>query len=46
VLDSRHFANVRVDTPPVEPLDFRRRPGGADDFIHENFRWNVQATST
>lgn len=41
ILDSRHFVNVLVDTPPVEPLDFRRRRGG-DGFVPENLKWNVQ----
>lgn len=42
VIDSRHFVNVLVDTTPVTPLDFRRRPGSANGFIPENFKWNVQ----
>src|ERR1700681_675641 len=28
VIDSRHFVNVLVDTPPIDPLDFRTKAGG------------------
>jgi hypothetical protein len=41
VLDNRHYFNVLVDTPPIEPLDFRRRATEAG-FVPENFRWNIQ----
>ena len=40
-IDSTHFFNVLVDTAPVEPLDFRRRPTDAG-FVPENLRWNIQ----
>ncbi|PYS52080.1 MAG: hypothetical protein DMF68_02640 [Acidobacteria bacterium] len=40
-IDSTHFFNVLVDTAPVEPLDFRRRPTTAG-FVPENLRWNIQ----
>lgn len=41
ILDSRHYFNVLVDTPPIEPLDFRRRSMDAG-FVPENLRWNLQ----
>ncbi|HKC65565.1 MAG TPA: TonB-dependent receptor, partial [Pyrinomonadaceae bacterium] len=40
-IDSTHFFNVLVDTAPIEPLDFRRRPTTAG-FVPENLRWNIQ----
>jgi hypothetical protein len=42
VIDSRHYFNVLVDTPPIEPLDFRKRAGGEAGFVPENLKWNVQ----
>ncbi len=42
VLDSHHFVNVLVDTPPIEPLDFRRRASTEAGFVPENLKWNVQ----
>ncbi len=42
VIDSHHFVNVLVDTPPVEPLDFRRRSSNDAGFVPENLRWNIQ----
>ena len=42
VIDSHHFVNVLVDTPPIEPLDFRKRGGGEAGFVPENLKWNVQ----
>jgi hypothetical protein len=42
VIDSRHYFNVLVDTPPIEPLDFRTRAGGEAGFVPENLKWNVQ----
>ncbi len=42
VIDSTHFVNVLVDTPPIEPLDFRMRAGGEAGFVPENLKWNVQ----
>jgi hypothetical protein len=42
VIDSHHFVNVLVDTPPIEPLDFRQRAGGEAGFVPENLKWNVQ----
>jgi hypothetical protein len=41
IIDSRHYSNVLIDTPPVEPLDFRRRSTDAG-FVPENLRWNIQ----
>ena len=41
VIDSRHLVNVLVDTPPVEPLDFRDRTSEAG-FVPENLKGNVQ----
>ncbi|MDQ3818588.1 MAG: TonB-dependent receptor, partial [Acidobacteriota bacterium] len=40
-IDTTHYFNVLVDTAPVEPLDFRRRPANAG-FVPENLRWNIQ----
>jgi hypothetical protein len=42
VIDSHHYFNVLVDTPPIEPLDFRRKAGGEAGFVPENLKWNVQ----
>ena len=42
IIDSRHYFNVLVDTPPIEPLDFRRRAGTDAGFVPENLRWNLQ----
>jgi hypothetical protein len=42
VIDSHHFLNVLVDTPPIEPLDFRRRAGSEAGFVPENLKWNIQ----
>jgi hypothetical protein len=42
VIDSHHFVNVLVDTPPIEPLDFRRRAGSEAGFVPENLKWNIQ----
>jgi hypothetical protein len=42
VIDSRHYFNVLVDTPPIEPLDFRNRAGGEAGFVPENLKWNIQ----
>ena len=42
ILDSVHYVNVLVDTPPIEPLDFRRRSGADAGFVPGNLRWNVQ----
>ena len=42
VIDSHHFVNVLVDTPPIEPLDFRRRAGSEAGFVPENLKWNFQ----
>ncbi len=42
VIDSHHFQNVLVDTPPIEPLDFRRRAGSEAGFVPENLKWNIQ----
>jgi Carboxypeptidase regulatory-like domain/TonB-dependent Receptor Plug Domain len=42
VIDSRFFVNVLVDTPPIEPLDFRTKAGGEAGFVPENLKWNVQ----
>jgi Carboxypeptidase regulatory-like domain/TonB-dependent Receptor Plug Domain len=42
VIDSHHFVNVLVDTPPIEPLDFRKRAGSEAGFVPENLKWNVQ----
>jgi hypothetical protein len=42
VIDSHHFVNVLVDTSPIEPLDFRKRPDGEAGFVPENLKWNVQ----
>jgi hypothetical protein len=42
VIDSHHFFNVLVDTPPIEPLDFRRRAGSDAGFVPENLKWNIQ----
>src|SRR5437660_50030 len=42
VIDSNHFVNVLVDTPPIEPLDFRMRVGGEAGFVPEHLKWNVQ----
>ena len=41
-IDSHHYFNVLVDTPPIEPLDFRRRAGSEAGFVPENLKWNVQ----
>ncbi|MBV8858934.1 MAG: TonB-dependent receptor [Acidobacteria bacterium] len=46
VLDRRHFANVLVDTKPVEPLDFRRGANTDAGFVPENLRWNIQLDQT
>src|SRR6266404_4113730 len=42
LVDSHHFVNVLVDTPPIAPLDFRRRSGLDAGFVPENLRWNLQ----
>src|SRR6266481_4400925 len=42
VIDSNHFVNVLVDTPPIEPLDFRKRAGGEAGFVPQNLKWNLQ----
>lgn len=42
ILDSRHYFNVLVDTPPIDPLDFRRRATRDAGFVPENLRWNLQ----
>jgi len=42
VLDSRHYFNVLVDTPPIEPLNFRHQASAEAGFVPENLRWNVQ----
>jgi hypothetical protein len=42
VIDSHYFVNVLVDTPPIEPLDFRKRPSGESGFVPENLKWNAQ----
>ena len=42
VLDSHHFFNVLVDTPPIEPLDFRRKANHDAGFVPENLKWNIQ----
>ena len=42
IIDSHHFVNILVDTPPIEPLDFRRRPGSDAGFVPENLKWNIQ----
>jgi len=42
ILDSHHFFNVLVDTPPIEPLDFRRKIVGDVGFVPENVKWNIQ----
>src|SRR5258708_4622490 len=42
IIDSHHFVNVLVDTPPIEPLDFRIRVGREAGFVPENLKWNVQ----
>lgn len=42
VLDSHHFVNVLVDTPPIEPLDFRRKADRHAGFVPENLKWNIQ----
>jgi hypothetical protein len=42
IIDSHHFVNVLVDTPPIEPLDFRVRAGSEAGFVPENLKWNVQ----
>jgi Carboxypeptidase regulatory-like domain/TonB-dependent Receptor Plug Domain/TonB dependent receptor-like, beta-barrel len=42
VIDSHHFVNVLVDTPPIEPLDFRRRASSEAGFVPENLKWNIQ----
>jgi hypothetical protein len=42
IVDSHHFVNVLVDTPPIEPLDFRVRAGSEAGFVPENLKWNVQ----
>src|SRR5262249_31469947 len=41
-LDSRHYFNVLVDTPPIEPLNFRRQASTHAGFVPENLRWNIQ----
>jgi len=42
IFDSRHYVNVLVDTPPIEPLNFRRKASADAGFVPENLRWNVQ----
>lgn len=42
VIDSHHFVNVLVDTPPIEPLDFRKRGSKDAGFVPQNLRWNIQ----
>ncbi|PYS72722.1 MAG: hypothetical protein DMF73_07480 [Acidobacteria bacterium] len=42
IIDSHHFVNILVDTPPIEPLDFRRRPSRDAGFVPENLKWNIQ----
>jgi hypothetical protein len=42
VLDSHHFFNVLVESPPIEPLDFRRNADGDVGFVPENLKWNIQ----
>jgi hypothetical protein len=46
VIDSVHYFNVLVDTPPIEPLDFRKRAGGEAGFVPENLKWNIQLDQT
>jgi len=42
VVDRHHFVNVLVDTPPIAPLDFRRRSSLDAGFVPQNLRWNLQ----
>jgi hypothetical protein len=42
VLESHHFVNVLVDTPPIEQLDFRKRSAPDAGFVPENLKWNIQ----
>jgi Carboxypeptidase regulatory-like domain/TonB-dependent Receptor Plug Domain len=42
IIDNHHFVNVLVDTPPIEPLDFRVRAGTEAGFVPENLKWNLQ----
>lgn len=42
VVSSHHFVNVLVDSPPIEPLDFRKRGNNQAGFVPENMRWNIQ----
>jgi hypothetical protein len=42
VADSHHFVNVLVDTPPITPLDFRKKSSMDAGFVPENLRWNLQ----
>ncbi|PYS41883.1 MAG: hypothetical protein DMF71_10415, partial [Acidobacteria bacterium] len=42
VIDSHHYFNVLVDSPPIEPLDFRRKAGADAGFVPQNLKWNVQ----
>jgi hypothetical protein len=42
VLNSRHYFNVLVDTPPIEPLNFRSKASLDAGFVPENLRWNIQ----
>src|SRR5437588_3340648 len=42
VIDSHHYFNVLVDSPPLEPLDFRRKADGEAGFVPENLKWNIQ----
>src|SRR6267143_3448232 len=42
LVDRHHFVNVLVDTPPITPLDFRRRSESDAGFVPENLRWNLQ----
>jgi hypothetical protein len=41
IIEQRHFANVLVSTPPIEPLDLSQSTVDAS-FVPENFTWNLQ----